>query len=70
MAEIPTYFAQRSTILRHQHGALYHPFIESLALTLVDVAITFIILIVFSIVFYFLVGLQHSAVSTPRLWLV
>lgn len=61
MAEIPALFAQRPIVLRHYHAAMYHPFTESMALTLVDIPITFITLVVFSVIYYFLVGLQRSA---------
>ncbi|KDQ56615.1 hypothetical protein JAAARDRAFT_131673 [Jaapia argillacea MUCL 33604] len=60
MAEIPALFAQRPIVLRQQKAAMYHPFIESLAMTLVDVPITFLTLMVFVVVLYFLVGLQRS----------
>ena len=40
---------------------MYHPFVEALALTLVDIPITAITLILFTIILYFLVGLQESA---------
>lgn len=40
---------------------MYHPFVEAIALTLVDVPITFVILLLYSIVLYFLVGLQRTA---------
>lgn len=40
MAEIPALFSQRPIILRHFKAAMYHPFVESMALTLVDVPIT------------------------------
>ncbi|KAF8121914.1 pleiotropic drug resistance ABC transporter [Mycena galopus ATCC 62051] len=61
MAEIAALFAQRPIILRHNKAALYHPFIEALALTLVDIPITFCTTIVFAIVLYFIVGLQRTA---------
>ena len=61
MAEIPTLYAHRPLILRHQKVAMYHPFIEAAAMTLVDVPITFATLTVYSIVLYFLVGLQATA---------
>ncbi|KAF9228275.1 pleiotropic drug resistance ABC transporter [Gyrodon lividus] len=61
MAELSALFAQRPIILRHQKGAMYYPFIESLAHTVVDIPITFISNIIFTIIFYFLVGLQKSA---------
>ena len=40
---------------------MYHPFVEALALTLVDIPITAITLILFTIILYFLVGLQENA---------
>ena len=64
MSEIPALYAQRPIILRHKHAAFYHPFIEGLALTLVDIPITFITSVVFGVILYFMVGLQRSAVSS------
>lgn len=61
MAEIPALFAQRSIVNRHAKAAMYHPFAESIALTIVDIPITLITLIVFSVVLYFLVQLQQTA---------
>ena len=61
MAEIPTLYAHRPLILRHQKAAMYHPFIEAAAMTLVDIPITFVSLIVYCLVLYFIVGLQASA---------
>lgn len=61
MAEIPSLYAHRPLVLRHQKAAMYHPFIEAAAMTLVDIPITLITLTVYSIVLYFLVGLQASA---------
>ncbi|KAF8329222.1 pleiotropic drug resistance ABC transporter [Amanita rubescens] len=61
MAEIPALYAQRPIVLRHQQAAMYHPFVETLALTLVDIPITIVTLSIFSIVLYFLVGFQLSA---------
>jgi hypothetical protein len=61
MAEIPALFVQRPIVLRHQKAALYHPMMEAVALTLVDIPITFIIILVFSVVVYFLTGLQRTA---------
>lgn len=63
MAEIPALYAQRPIVLRHEKAALYHPFVEALALTLVDIPIVAVTVIVFSIIIYFMVGLQLSAVS-------
>ena len=40
---------------------MYHPFIEAAAMTLVDIPITLATLTVYSIVLYFLVGLQATA---------
>ncbi|KAF7374594.1 Brefeldin A resistance protein [Mycena sanguinolenta] len=61
MAEIAALFAQRPIISRHAKAALYHPFIEAVALTLVDIPITFATTIIFAIVLYFIVGLQRTA---------
>ncbi|TFK38227.1 pleiotropic drug resistance ABC transporter [Crucibulum laeve] len=61
MAEIPALFTQRPIILRQYQAAMYHPFIEAVALTLVDIPITLISLILFSVIVYFIVGLQASA---------
>ncbi|TFK22472.1 hypothetical protein FA15DRAFT_757994 [Coprinopsis marcescibilis] len=61
MAEIPSLYAQRRIVLRHEKAALYHPFVEALAHTLVDIPISLVILSVFSIVLYFMTGLQKSA---------
>ncbi|KAJ7364390.1 pleiotropic drug resistance ABC transporter [Mycena albidolilacea] len=61
MAEIAALFAQRPIILRHNKAALYHPFIEAVALTLVDIPITFCTTAVFAILLYFIVGLQRTA---------
>lgn len=60
MAEIPALFAQRPIILRHHKAAMYYPFIESLAYTVVDIPITFVIQGVFSVLLYFLVNLQRT----------
>ncbi|KDR70391.1 hypothetical protein GALMADRAFT_254847 [Galerina marginata CBS 339.88] len=61
MAEIPALYSQRPIILRHQKAALYHPFVEALALTLVDIPISLVTTVVFGIIIYFMVGLQRSA---------
>ncbi|KAI0074336.1 pleiotropic drug resistance ABC transporter [Panus rudis PR-1116 ss-1] len=61
MAEIPSLFAQRPIVLRQSRAAMYHPFVESLATTLVDAPKLAIIIIMFSIVLYFLVNLRQDA---------
>ena len=61
MAEIPALFAQRPIIQRHQKAAMYHPLVEALALTLVDIPFTLATIILFTIITYFIVGLQVSA---------
>ncbi|KAJ6512909.1 pleiotropic drug resistance ABC transporter [Mycena sanguinolenta] len=61
MAEIAALYSQRPIILRQSRAALYHPFIEAVALTLVDIPITFCTTIIFAIVLYFIVGLQRTA---------
>lgn len=42
---------------------MYHPFVEGLALTLVDVPITLLTTIVFAVILYLMTGLQRTAVS-------
>jgi ABC-type multidrug transport system permease subunit len=42
MAEIPALYAQRPIVSRHHKAALYHPFIDSLALTIVDIVKSFV----------------------------
>ncbi|KAI9569369.1 ABC-2 type transporter-domain-containing protein [Boletus coccyginus] len=61
MAEIPSLFSQRLIVLRHQKGALYYPFIEGLAHTIVDIPISFISVAIMSIILYFSAGLQKTA---------
>ncbi|TEB24254.1 hypothetical protein FA13DRAFT_1714739 [Coprinellus micaceus] len=66
MPEETTAFFSRGGVLfllslRHEKAALYHPFVEALAHTLVDVPITLVIMIVFSVLLYFMIGLQRSA---------
>ncbi|KAG6380437.1 hypothetical protein JVT61DRAFT_8576 [Boletus reticuloceps] len=61
MSEIPSLFSLRPIVQRHYKAAMYHPFVEGIALTLVDVPITFITILLYSIVLYFLVGLQRTA---------
>lgn len=61
MAEIPGLFFQRPIIRRHQKAALYYPFIDSLAHTIVDIPISLISAAVTSVILYFLVGLQNRA---------
>ena len=68
MAEIPALYAQRPVVLKHHRAAMYHPFVEALALTLVDIPIVATTLSIYSIVLYFMVGLQRSAVRI-RLYL-
>jgi len=61
MAEIPALFYQRPIVLRHQQWGLYHPFIEAVALTIIDLPVTFLSNLVFGGLIYALVGLQKSA---------
>jgi ATP-binding cassette subfamily G (WHITE) protein 2 (SNQ2) len=61
LAEIPTLYAHRPLILRHQKAAMYHPFIEAAAMTLVDIPITLVTLTAYSTVLYSLAGLQGTA---------
>lgn len=60
-AEIPALFAQRPIVLRQSRAAMYHPSIEYLAYTLVDIPLSLVTLVLFCIILYFLVKLQQSA---------
>jgi ABC-2 type transporter len=59
--EIPSLFIQRPIVARHQKAALYHPFIEAVALTIVDIPITFFTSLLFGTIIYEAVRLQQSA---------
>jgi ATP-binding cassette subfamily G (WHITE) protein 2 (SNQ2) len=61
MAEIPSLFTQRPVVVRHAKATMYHPFIEAAAHTIVDVPMTFLTVMIFSVIVYFMVGLQASA---------
>ncbi|KAG1857398.1 ABC-2 type transporter-domain-containing protein [Suillus subalutaceus] len=61
VAEVPALFSQRPIVLRHQKAALHYPFVQSLAHTIVDIPITFVVQLVFAAILYFMVGLQRSA---------
>jgi ATP-binding cassette subfamily G (WHITE) protein 2 (SNQ2) len=61
MAEIPSLFTQRPVVVRHTKVAMYHPFIEAAALTIVDIPMTFFTIMIFSVILYFMVGFQASA---------
>ncbi|KAF5329467.1 hypothetical protein D9619_009293 [Psilocybe cf. subviscida] len=61
MAEIPTLYAQRPIIYRQDKSGFYHPFVEALAFTLVDVPFTAATSILFSLIVYFMIGFQKSA---------
>ena len=40
---------------------MYHPFVEGLAMTLVDVPVTFVTMVLYTVILYFLVKLQQTA---------
>ncbi|KIY72686.1 pleiotropic drug resistance ABC transporter [Cylindrobasidium torrendii FP15055 ss-10] len=61
MNEIPALFAQRLVISRHHRAAMYHPFIEALAHTIVDIPISLVSIILFGVIVYFLCRLQQTA---------
>jgi len=61
LSEIPALFNQRAIVVKHAKAAMYHPFVEAAALTLVDIPITFITIMVFSLILYFMIGLQATA---------
>ncbi len=64
MNEIPALYSQRPIVDRHKKAAMYHPFIEALAMTVVDIPISFVTTLVFGIIVYFSVMLQQTAVCS------
>ncbi|TFY65604.1 hypothetical protein EVG20_g5493 [Dentipellis fragilis] len=60
MAELPSLFTQRPIVARHHRSALYAPFVDALARSVVDMPILFLTMTVFSIILYFVVGLQRT----------
>ncbi|KAJ3537090.1 hypothetical protein NMY22_g5742 [Coprinellus aureogranulatus] len=60
-SEIPALYSQREVVARHEKAAMYHPSIETLAHTLVDMPVTVALMTIFGIILYFMVGLQRSA---------
>jgi ATP-binding cassette subfamily G (WHITE) protein 2 (SNQ2) len=60
MAEIAVLFQQRPIILRQYKAALYHPFVDAIALTISDLPMTIISTAVFTVTIYFIVGLQRT----------
>ncbi|KAH6877437.1 pleiotropic drug resistance ABC transporter [Coprinopsis sp. MPI-PUGE-AT-0042] len=63
MSEIPALFAQRRIVHRHEQAAMYHPMIEALALTLVDIPFVFVTMVCFTVILYFVVQLEQTASS-------
>ena len=61
VSEIPALFSQRPITLRHKKAAMYHPMVDALALTLVDVPFTLLTTILFTTIVYFIIGFQVSA---------
>ncbi|KAF8345691.1 pleiotropic drug resistance ABC transporter, partial [Amanita rubescens] len=61
MSEIPALFAQRPIVHRHQRAAMYHPMAEAIAMTIVDLPITFVTMALYTIILYFIVHLQRTA---------
>jgi ATP-binding cassette subfamily G (WHITE) protein 2 (SNQ2) len=57
MAEIPALYAQHPIDLHHHKAVMYYPFNESLAHSVVDILIMFVIQGIFSVLLYFLVEL-------------
>lgn len=60
MAEIPSLFAQRPIVLRQTSWALYRPFVDQIALTLVDLPIAFTCCVTFAVLLYFIAQLQQT----------
>ncbi|KIY68744.1 hypothetical protein CYLTODRAFT_489562 [Cylindrobasidium torrendii FP15055 ss-10] len=61
MNEVSALFSQRIVVAQHQRAALYHPFVEALAHTVVDTPISAIAVAIFSLLIYFICRLQQTA---------
>lgn len=61
MNEVSALFSQRVVVAQHQRAALYHPFVEALAHTVVDTPISAISVAIFSVLIYFICRLQQTA---------
>ncbi|KIY71652.1 pleiotropic drug resistance ABC transporter [Cylindrobasidium torrendii FP15055 ss-10] len=61
MSEIPSLYAQRPIVLRQSQWGLYRPYIDQLALTIVDIPVAFASATVFAILIYEMAQLQQSA---------
>ncbi|KAF5334859.1 hypothetical protein D9758_014292 [Tetrapyrgos nigripes] len=61
MSEIPALFGQRPIVLRQSRWGFYHPFVDQLALFLVDLPIFALTILVFAVIIYELVQLQQTA---------
>jgi len=61
MRQIPTIHPQRVITIKHHKAAMYYPFMESIALTLVDLLFALLTQAIFALILYFLAGLQRSA---------
>ena len=70
MSEMPALFAQRSIAHRHTRAVgMYHPMVEAIAMTIVDLPTTFMIISLYTIILYFIVHLQRTAgQSIPYIW--
>jgi len=60
-AEIPILFFQRAVVHRQSSVALYHPYLDSLAFTLIDIINTTTASTLVSVIVYFLTRLQRTA---------
>lgn len=61
MSEVPSLFGQRPIVQRQSSWAMYRPSIDQVALTLVDLPITFLASLLFGVLLYEMAQLQQSA---------
>ncbi|KIJ53326.1 hypothetical protein M422DRAFT_222683 [Sphaerobolus stellatus SS14] len=60
LAEIPGLYYQRSIVARHHRAALYHPWIDAAAFTIMETPISFLYVTGYSVLIYFLSGFQRE----------
>jgi len=58
--EMPLLYAQRRIVHKQMRAAMYHPFTDAVAFTLVDMPISFLTLVPFSLIIYFFSNLQRT----------
>jgi len=70
MTEVSNSFSGRSILIKHRYFALHHPAAFCVAQIAADIPLVFFQISVFSVIMYFLVGLEASAGVFFTYWLI